>query len=82
MTSNRLAAMIAGAALSAMLTVSATAKTLVYCSEGSPEGFTLAFYTSGTTFDATSLQLYNRLVEFKRGTVDPVPGLAESCATT
>ncbi len=82
MTSNRLAAMIAGAALSAMLTVSATAKTLVYCSEGSPEGFTPAFYTSGTTFDATSRQLYNRLVEFKRGTVDPVPGLAESWDVT
>jgi dipeptide transport system substrate-binding protein len=30
------------------------ASTLVYCSEGSPEGFNPAFYTSGTTFDATS----------------------------
>ena len=50
------------------------ATTLVYCSEGSPEGFNPAFYTSGTTFDATSKNMFNRLVEFKLGTTETVPG--------
>jgi dipeptide transport system substrate-binding protein len=54
------------------------AKTLVYCSEGSPEGFNPAFYTAGTTFDASSKPIYNRLVEFERGTTKVVPGLAQS----
>jgi dipeptide transport system substrate-binding protein len=54
------------------------AKTLVYCSEGSPEGFDPAPYTAGTTFDASSRPIYNRLVEFETGTTNVVPGLAES----
>lgn len=54
------------------------AKTLVYCSEGSPEGFTPALYTAGTTFDASSRQLFNKLIEFGRGTTSIVPALAES----
>ncbi|SDR46871.1 ABC transporter substrate-binding protein [Pseudovibrio sp. Tun.PSC04-5.I4] len=54
------------------------AKTLVYCSEGSPEGFTPALYTAGTTFDASSKNIFNRLIEFERGTTNVVPGLAES----
>ena len=60
------------------LAVSAQAKTLVYCSEGSPEGFDPALYTAGTTFNASSRPVYNRLVEFKRGTTNIIPGLAES----
>ncbi len=40
------------AALTALLPGPALAKTLVYCSEGSPEGFDPALYTAGTTFDA------------------------------
>ena len=34
------------------LSVAVHAKTLVYCSEGSPEGFNPALYTAGATFDA------------------------------
>ncbi|MHA1153335.1 MAG: ABC transporter substrate-binding protein, partial [Alphaproteobacteria bacterium] len=60
------------------LAAAAQAKTLVYCSEGSPEGFNPALYTSGTTFDASSRQLFNRLVEFERGSTKIVPALAES----
>ncbi len=56
----------------------AASGTLVYCSEGSPEGFDPALYTSGTTFDASSQTVYSRLVEFKTGTTEVVPGLAES----
>jgi len=54
------------------------AKTLVYCSEGSPEGFNPQYYTTGTTFDAVSVPMFNRLVEFETGTTNIVPGLAES----
>jgi dipeptide transport system substrate-binding protein len=67
-----------GLAMTMALAAGAQAKTLVYCSEGSPEGFTPAPYTSGTTFDASSRQLFNRLVEFGRGTTEIVPALAES----
>jgi dipeptide transport system substrate-binding protein len=69
----------AGLGLAALLASSglASAKTLVYCSEGSPENFTPAINTTGTSFDAAR-PVYNRLTEFKRGTTDVVPGLAES----
>jgi dipeptide transport system substrate-binding protein len=67
-----------GAAMVLGLNASVSAKTLVYCSEGSPEGFNPSLYTSGTTFDASSRHLYNRLVEFDRGTTKIVPALAES----
>jgi dipeptide transport system substrate-binding protein len=63
------------------LTVStgaATAKSLVFCSEGSPEGFDPALYTAGTTFDASSRPVYNRLLAFKRGSTNVIPSLAES----
>ncbi|MFC6489224.1 ABC transporter substrate-binding protein [Nitratireductor sp. GCM10026969] len=56
----------------------AHAKTFVYCSEGSPEGFDPGLYTAGTTFDAAAHTVYNRLLEFKPGTTETVPGLAES----
>ncbi|WP_112321331.1 ABC transporter substrate-binding protein [Oceanibium sediminis] len=62
----------------ALIASAATAQSLVYCSEGSPEGFDPALYTSGTTFDASSHPIYNRLVEFKVGTTEVIPGLAES----
>ncbi len=55
----------------------ASAKTLVYCSEGSPENFQPAINTTGTSFDAAR-PVYNRLTEFKRGTTEVTPGLAES----
>ncbi len=69
----------AGLGLAALLVGAgaASAKTLVYCSEGSPENFTPAINTTGTSFDAAR-PVYNRLTEFKRGTTEVVPGLAES----
>ena len=39
---------------------------------------TPASYTAGTTFDASSRPVYNRLVEFEHGTTKVEPGLAES----
>jgi dipeptide transport system substrate-binding protein len=67
---------VAGA-LSVALPVSAVAKTLVYCSEGSPENFSPMLNTTGTTFDANH-PIYDRLVGFKLGTTQTVPELAES----
>jgi len=67
-----------GVAMTMALAAGAHAKTLVYCSEGSPEGFNPSLYTAGTTFDASSRQIFNRLVEFKRGSTEIVPALAES----
>ena len=64
--------------LATMIAGAAQAKTLVYCSEGSPEGFDPALYTAGTTFDASSKAVYNRLVQFEPGTTNVVPGLAEN----
>ena len=51
---------------------------LVFCSEGSPEGFQPQFFTTGTTFDAVSVPIFNRLVEFETGTTNIIPALAES----
>ncbi|MEO5321688.1 ABC transporter substrate-binding protein [Mesorhizobium sp. CC13] len=61
-----------------VLSGAASAKTFVYCSEGSPEGFDPGLYTAGTTFDAAAHTVYNRLLEFKKGTTETEPGLAES----
>jgi dipeptide transport system substrate-binding protein len=55
----------------------ANAKTLVYCSEGSPENFTPAMNTTGTSLDAAR-PVYNKLVQFEPGTTTVKPALAES----
>jgi dipeptide transport system substrate-binding protein len=65
-----------GLTLAMLLTTTVQAKTLVFCSEGSPEGFNAALYTAATTYDASSRPLYNRLIEFERGTTDLKPQLA------
>jgi len=69
---------LAAGALLAFAGSAFAAKTLVYCSEGSPEGFNPQYFTTGTTFDAVSVPMFNRLVEFELGTTNIVPGLAES----
>lgn len=66
------------AALTVALSTTAAAKTLVYCSEGSPENFNPQIYTSGTSVDASAVPIYNRLVDFKVGTTELVPSLAQS----
>ncbi|OON41133.1 ABC transporter substrate-binding protein [Izhakiella australiensis] len=65
-------------ALALAASCAASAKTLVYCSEGSPESFNPQLYTSGTSVDASAETVYNRLVDFKTGTTELVPSLAES----
>ncbi|TXT36465.1 MAG: dipeptide transport system substrate-binding protein [Comamonadaceae bacterium] len=64
-------------ALPALLAISqAGAKTLVFCSEGSPENFAPSLNTTGTSFDASE-QIYDNIVKFERGGTKVVPGLAE-----
>ncbi|WP_246494679.1 ABC transporter substrate-binding protein [Brenneria izadpanahii] len=54
------------------------AKTLVFCSEGSPSSFNPSLGADSTTFDATSATVYEQLTEFKPGTTDIEPALAQS----
>ena len=71
-------ALICAVALPAILALTpVAAKTLVFCSEGSPENFYPGINTTGTSFDANS-QIYGRIVDFERGGTKVVPGLAES----
>ena len=55
----------------------AAAKTLVFCSEGSPEALNPQMVTTTTGMNA-SRPLFNNLVEFAPGTVRLEPSLAES----
>src|SRR2546423_1401365 len=77
--SSRLPAVRVGFAFALLLPFGAAAKgTLVFCSEGSPEGFQPQFFTTGTTFDAVSVPMFNRLVEFDLGPTNIIPALADS----
>jgi len=55
----------------------ALSKTLVFCSEGSPENFYPGINTTGTSFDASD-EIYNKIVGFEPGGTKVVPSLAES----
>lgn len=54
------------------------ANTLVYCSEASPSTFNPQLASDGPTFNAASSTVFNRLIEFKYGSTELEPGLAES----
>src|SRR5690242_7751601 len=60
----------------------AQGKTLVYCSEASPETFNPMVGAADSTMDAAAKPLFNRLVEFKPGTTEIAPALAESWDTS
>lgn len=68
--------------IAAILLVSGLAqaadKTFVNCVSRSPTGFSPALVMDGISYNASSQQVYNRLVEFKRGSTDIEPALAES----
>lgn len=72
----RWAALGALTAAALIATSGASAKTLVYCSEGSPENFYPGINTTGTSFDVSE-QIYDGLVGFERGGTSVVPALAE-----
>ena len=58
--------------------LSLSEQSLIYCSEGSPETFNPQLITSGTTIDATSNQLYNRLLRFNGDDNHLEPSVAKS----
>ncbi|WP_017902289.1 ABC transporter substrate-binding protein [Pseudomonas asplenii] len=60
------------------IAVGVSAKPLVVCTEASPEGFDPVLYTTAVTSDAAAETLFNRLVDFKPGTAEIQPALAES----
>ena len=70
--------LLLASALTAALAGGSYAKQLVYCSEGSPEGFDPALWSAGTTFDASARTVYSRLVDFELGGTAIQPSLAES----
>lgn len=53
-------------------------KSLIYCSEGDPETFNPQLVTSATTIDATSRQIYDRLIDLDPTTQKLVPAIAEN----
>lgn len=55
---------------------------IVYCSEGAPSTFNPQLITDGPTIDATSKQLYNRLIDFNNTNLQRIPSLAKSWHVT
>lgn len=51
---------------------------IVFCSESNPNAFNPQLDTSGTTADAASHQIYDRLIDFDTETGNIIPGLADS----
>lgn len=58
--------------------VQAADQNFIYCAEGSPASFNPQIASDGVTFNASSQAIFNRLVEFKAGTTEVGPALAES----
>ncbi len=77
-TRKTVVSLFAATMLSGVALTPAMAKTLVYCSEGAPEGFDAALYSANSTWDASAETIYDRLTEFESGTTKVIPGLAES----
>ena len=65
-------------ACDALITFETDPNGIVYCSEGSPASFNPQLDTYGTTVDASSHQLYDRLLDFDPVTGEGVPALATS----
>jgi dipeptide transport system substrate-binding protein len=53
------------------------AGTLSFCSDAAPEGFDVVQYETVPTEDAAGIPLYDKLMQFKPGSTEVVPGLAE-----
>lgn len=62
--------------------VSLNEHSVIYCAEGSPETFNPQLITSGTTIDATSNQLYDRLLTYQGVENTLTPALAKSWHVT
>lgn len=62
--------------------LSLSERSVIYCAEGSPETFNPQLVTSGTTIDATSNQLYDRLIAYQGDDNVLSPALAKSWHVT
>jgi len=74
----RAGCLLFAASVSGSAAYAAPDDTLVYCSEGSPESLNPQLMLSGTARNATATTIYDRLVDFRPGTTEIVPALAES----
>lgn len=54
------------------------AQNFIFCMEGSPSSFNPQIVTDGVSMNSSAQTIFNRLVEFKYGGTEVVPGLAES----
>ncbi len=54
------------------------AQNFVFCMEGSPSSFNPQIVSDGVSMNSSAQTIFNRLVEFKKGTTEIEPGLAES----
>ena len=53
-------------------------KTFINCTSRYPQGISPALVMDGISYNASSQQVYDRLINFKRGSTEIEPGLAES----
>jgi len=63
-------------------TLSLSERSIIYCSEGSPDSFNPQLSTSGTTSDASSKLLYNSLLVYKGKNNSLAPSLAKDWHVT
>ncbi len=54
------------------------AKNLIYCMEGSPSTFNPQLASDSVSLNSSSQAIFNRLVEFKKGSTEVIPSLAKS----
>jgi len=74
---HRFAALMAACAVSVAAPAAMAAKPLVFCAETAPEGFDPALWDSASTYNVVR-QIFQGLVEFKRGGTALQPALATS----
>ncbi|MBC7421551.1 MAG: ABC transporter substrate-binding protein [Bdellovibrio sp.] len=60
------------------MTTAQAAQNFVLCMEGSPSSFNPQLVSDGVSMNSSSQAIFNRLVEFKKGTTEIESGLAES----
>lgn len=64
--------------LALQASIASAAQNFVFCMEGSPASFNPQIVSDGVSMNSSSQAIFNRIVEFKPGTTEVIPGLAES----
>ena len=70
-------AAVCAAVMFSFVSTAQAAKPLVYCADASPEGFDPGMW-DGQSTNTVSKQMFQGLLDFKRGTTELVPQLASS----